>query len=124
MALRKEPSRRYQSVQDFGKDIERFLTRRPIRAKPETFFYTASRFVSRNRVVVTAALVTTAAVILALLTSLRQTARAERRFNEVRQIASTDLFSIDGKIASLPGSAEAREAIVLSALRYLKTLSE
>jgi tRNA A-37 threonylcarbamoyl transferase component Bud32/tetratricopeptide (TPR) repeat protein len=124
MALRKEPARRYQSVGDFAADIQRHLTRRPVKARPDTFLYRTSRFVSRNRVVLGAAAVTGLAIVLALLASMHQAARAERRFNEVRRIANTDLFSIDRKIAAVAGTAEAREEIVRSALRYLQTLSK
>ena len=80
MALRKEPDRRYGSVDLFAADIERFLDGRPVAAQPDTVGYRTRRFVRRNRVAVSvtagfAALLMTFAVT-ALLQS-RQVA-AER----------------------------------------------
>ena len=50
-------------------------------------------------------------------------ARAERRFDDVRQLANSFLFEHDKAIANLPGSTPARELLVRRALRYLDGLS-
>ena len=47
LPLRKEPSRRYQSVRQFAEDIERSLTHRPVEARPDTIRYRAGKFVRR-----------------------------------------------------------------------------
>jgi len=49
MALRKEPSRRYASAQQFLDDIKRYRTGRPVRARPDTFGYLSQKFIRRNR---------------------------------------------------------------------------
>ncbi len=49
MALRKEPERRYASVEALSADLERFLQGRPVSAQKDTFTYRASKFVQRNR---------------------------------------------------------------------------
>ena len=54
-ALRKEPARRYLSVEKFAEDIERHLRGLPVRARPNTLGYRAGKFARRNRVGVTAA---------------------------------------------------------------------
>ncbi len=80
MALRKEPERRYASVRELANDLERWLDRRPILARRETWRFRLARYVRRNRIQVVAA----SAVVLALIAGLaaekirREEARAER----------------------------------------------
>ncbi|MFG0292536.1 MAG: tetratricopeptide repeat protein, partial [Phycisphaerales bacterium JB050] len=49
MALRKEPARRYATVQQFSDDLRRISESRPVLARPDTLGYRVSRFVRRNR---------------------------------------------------------------------------
>lgn len=44
MALRKEPERRYQTVESFEQDIKRYLEKRPLIAKKDSIIYRFSRF--------------------------------------------------------------------------------
>src|SRR5438067_8184435 len=92
MALRKEPERRYQSVEQFSEDIGRHMTARPVRARKDTVGYRAGKFVRRNKVATAAA----SLVFLSLISGIAATiceaqqanaenARAERRFNDVRR---------------------------------------
>ena len=53
MALRKEPQRRYASVDQFSQDIQLYLEGRPIRARKDTLRYRAGKFLRRNRLGVT-----------------------------------------------------------------------
>lgn len=48
-ALRKEPSRRYESVDSFSEDIGRYLARMPVRAQPDTWRYRTSKFYKRHK---------------------------------------------------------------------------
>jgi serine/threonine-protein kinase len=50
MAMRKEPQRRYASVQQFSEDIRRHLVGLPVIARKDTLSYRAGKFVSRHRV--------------------------------------------------------------------------
>jgi serine/threonine protein kinase/Tfp pilus assembly protein PilF len=65
-ALRKEPARRYQSVEQFAEDIRRHLEGLPVAARPNTFRYRAEKFARRNRASVLAA----AFVVLSLAAGL------------------------------------------------------
>ena len=49
MAMRKEPSRRYTSVDEFSADILRYLEGRPVMARPSTPVYRAAKFLKRRR---------------------------------------------------------------------------
>ena len=54
-ALRKEPHRRYTSVEQFSEDITRHLGNRPVIARPDTRRYRITKFVQRNSAAVAAA---------------------------------------------------------------------
>src|SRR5205807_8138993 len=55
MAMRKEPQRRYQSVEQLAADIRRHLEGRPVTARKATVRYRAQKFVQRHTAGVTAA---------------------------------------------------------------------
>jgi serine/threonine protein kinase/tetratricopeptide (TPR) repeat protein len=65
MALRKEPERRYGSVEQFSEDIRRHLNGEPVLARRDTLWYRSAKFLKRNQAAVVAAALT--AVILALV---------------------------------------------------------
>jgi len=56
-ALRKEPERRYGSVEEFSRDIERYLTGAPVRARKSTMAYRSGRFLRRHKESLAAVLV-------------------------------------------------------------------
>ena len=56
-ALRKEPERRYGSVEEFSRDIERYLTGMPVKARRSTIAYRSGRFLHRHKESLAAALV-------------------------------------------------------------------
>lgn len=66
MALRKEPVRRYQSVQEFSEDIQKYLKGLPVSARPNTFTYRTGKFLRRNL----AASVVGALLVLSLIAGL------------------------------------------------------
>jgi eukaryotic-like serine/threonine-protein kinase len=70
MALRKDPARRYKSVEQFSADIERHLKGLPVIARKDTFKYRAGKFVRRNRLAVAAA----AVILLSLMGGIVATA--------------------------------------------------
>src|SRR6266571_2530703 len=57
MALRKEPERRYASVEQFSEDIRRYLARLPIVARKDTLAYRGVKFFKRNKSLVATGLV-------------------------------------------------------------------
>ncbi|MEW6207241.1 MAG: protein kinase [Acidobacteriota bacterium] len=130
MAMRKEPQRRYSSVEQFSEDIRRYLEGRPVIATRDTFSYRARKFIRRNRVAIIAAAIIAVALIAGIIATLWQAqaasvqrARAERRFNDVRQLANSFLFEFHDLIRDLPGSTPARELVVTRAVEYLDSLA-
>jgi tRNA A-37 threonylcarbamoyl transferase component Bud32/TolB-like protein/Tfp pilus assembly protein PilF len=65
VALRKEPERRYASVDDLAADIRRHLHGLPIQARPDSVGYRAGKFLKRNRIALIAA--SAAVVVTSLL---------------------------------------------------------
>ena len=124
MAIRKEPARRYATVDELSNDIERYLDGRPVRARGDTFRYRSSKFVQRHKVAVAAAVLVAASLVGGLVTTNLQRARAERRFNDVRQLANVLMFEIHDAIVTLPGATRARELLVKTSLQYLDSLSQ
>ncbi len=129
-ALRKEPERRYSSVEEFSEDISRYLRGVPVAARPNTIFYRASKFYARNRMASVAGILLALSLIVGIIATTWQSVvareqrdRAEKRFNDVRKLSRSLLFEITPKIERLPGSTEAREIVVKTALEYLDSLS-
>ncbi|HSS21678.1 MAG TPA: serine/threonine-protein kinase [Pyrinomonadaceae bacterium] len=130
-ALRKEPPRRYASVQEFSEDIRRHLDGLPVLASPDTFGYRAGKFVQRNKVAVLAASVVVITLISATAITAWQArvarqerAKAERRFRDVRNLTNSFLFDFHDAIADLSGATKAREMVVKKAQEYLDSLAQ
>lgn len=137
MALRKEPERRYASVEQFSEDIRRHLENLPVLARKDTVGYRTSKFVNRHKAGVVAAILLTLTLLGALAITLwearlareqaavarAQESRAERRFNDVRKLANSLIFEVHDSIRNLPGATQARKLVVSRALEYLDSLS-
>jgi tetratricopeptide (TPR) repeat protein/predicted Ser/Thr protein kinase len=88
MAMRKEPDRRYASVDQFAEDIRRYLDGRPIAAREDSFGYSARKLLGRHRWEVAAGAVVFASLVTATVTSETQVRRAEaHRIEAVQQKA-------------------------------------
>jgi hypothetical protein len=185
MAMRKEPERRYSSVDQMGDDIRRHLSGLPVVARRNSAAYRAGKFVGRSRIGLIAGLVVVGSLIAAVLVSGREARRAQaarivaenqertadreraraeraaasaeeqrheaelqrtiadhergraqseaalaskerevadRRFEQVRQLAGKFLFDFHDAIATLPGSTPARKKVVETGLRYYDAL--
>jgi len=130
-ALRKEPQRRYASVEQLADDICRHFDGQPVSARKDAWSYRAGKFVRRHRISVAA----TALVLLAVLGGVAATIReariaaanerrAEKRFNDVRKLANSLIFEMHDSIKDLPGSTPSRKLLVTRALEYLDSLSQ
>ena len=122
-ALRKEPERRYASVEPLAEDLRRYLAGHPVSARPDSLRYRAGKFIARHRVAVVAAAVVVVALAAAFVETSRQRARAERRLTDVRKLAGSFLFEFHDAIKDLSGATAARELVVKKAADYLTQLS-
>jgi serine/threonine protein kinase len=124
MALRKDPDRRYTTAAHVAEDLERYLDGRPVLARPHSVVYRASRFARRHRLALAAAAIVVATLAGYTALSVRHAREMERRFNDLRGLASAMLFDVHDRIAMLPGSTAARQALVREVRRYLDGLSK
>ena len=93
-ALKKNPRERYTSVAALADDLLRYLSHKPITARPDTLAYRAARFVRRNRTAVAlSSLVLLTALAGAVGTLLQaRTARVERDF-ALRQLSRAEAIN-------------------------------
>ena len=113
MALRKEPQRRYTSVEQLSEDIRRHLEGRPVRARKATLVYRGSKFARRHRASVAAALLFTVSVLGFTVVTARARARAEREAAKAQVISD---FMQKTLAAADPFSGVGREVTVVEAL--------
>lgn len=123
MALRKEPERRYSSVERLAEDLRRHLDGRPVSARKDTLAYRAGKFVGRNRLALAAAGLLALSLTGGVIATAFQARRAERRFQQVRELAGTMIFEVNDRISNLPGTVDARAFLADTAIRYYDSLA-
>ena len=120
-ALRIEPEDRYASAEAFANDIRAFLDSKPVAARSANAWYPVRKFLRRHWLPVAAVAAVIASLSVGLYVANRERTIAQRRFQDVRQIANR-LVDIDATISRLPGSTKARQMIVDTSLEYLRRL--
>jgi serine/threonine-protein kinase len=91
-ALRTRPDERYPTMDAMADDIERYLARLPVRARPDTVGYRLTKWVSRNRLTFTAATFAIAALLTGTVVATwnaRVAALEKAHAEEVRDFLST-----------------------------------
>ncbi len=129
-ALARASDERYSSVAELLQDLRAYRTHRPVAARPPTASYVTAKFARRHTKPLAAAALLGIAVVAGVgavvwqgqLAALER-ARAERRFNDVRQLANTFMFDVNDSIANVPGTMATRELIVKTAVEYLDGLA-
>jgi serine/threonine-protein kinase len=124
-ALRKEPERRYGSVEELAADVQRVLDNQPVLARPDSVGYRFGKLLRRRRVESAAVVLVLLSIVAGVVASARQTrlakaasvrADAERdRATEVTKFlttmlgaASPGVFGRDIKVREVLDSAAAR----------------
>jgi non-specific serine/threonine protein kinase/serine/threonine-protein kinase len=137
-AIRKEPEQRYSSAEQFAEDIRRHLEGLPVAAVRGSFRYRAGKFIRRNRAVIAATAMLILTVTAGIAATIRQahiaareaqiaaqqSARAEKRFRDVRELANSLIFEIHDSIQGLPGATPSRKLLLDRAVEYLDKLSQ
>jgi eukaryotic-like serine/threonine-protein kinase len=77
-ALKKDREERYASPRELAQDIENYLEHKPLIAGPESRVYRASKFVRRNRLVVSSAVVVLCSLLAGLAMTLWSTHQARQ----------------------------------------------
>ncbi|MGH9722718.1 MAG: protein kinase domain-containing protein [Bryobacteraceae bacterium] len=122
-ALRKEATERYSSVEHLASDIERYLGGFPVEARRGSLRYAAGKYLRRYKVAFAAGAIALLLACASVAAIVQQARIAERRFNQVRQLARSVIFELHDGIAPLAGSLEVRKLLVTRALEFLNTLA-
>lgn len=115
-ALRKEPEKRYASVEHLAEDIRRHLARRPVHARRGTWRYRASKFVKRNKTAAVAAFFVFMAIAAACYFALAEARRA------ADQQAAQQVLDFLSHIYENPFSEQTPRMQVRETLETKKTL--
>jgi len=119
-ALRKEPARRYETVEQFSADIQRFQKSFPVSARPDSLAYRLSRALYRNRIWAAAATLVIAAIVAGSAIALRE---SNRRFAEIRKIAAVLTRELDDSTYDMGGAVQARRLILQRGAGYLNAIA-
>ncbi len=127
--LRKEPERRYTSVDQLANDIERYLAGQTISARPDTITYRLRKFIHRNAAAsVLAAVAVATVVVLTMLNSARleqerDLARTEAtKANEIAEFMR-ELFAVSAPTKAKGEAITARDLLDRGAARIEDELS-
>ena len=131
-ALRKEPERRYVSVEALAADLRRYLDGLPVEARADTAWYRIGKFASRHPVGLPLGLVAVAGLMVTSGLALYQARQAETaaaiarieaaKANETRDFV-TSLFEFAGPDKSLGDQLTARQLLDLGATRVDQELA-
>jgi len=130
MALRKEPERRYASVEMLAYDIERYLANLPILARKESFLYVAQKFINRHKAAVTAAIalffIVNGLILFYTFQLKAERDKAQIEAKKSEQVASflQNLFLVSDPNESKGETITAREILDRGATRLIVGLDE
>ncbi len=119
-ALRKEPERRYASVEALAEDLKRYLDGRPVTARPDSLRYRLGKFVARNPLGVAVSLLLLLTVLAFAITSRWQATRfaaqrdrAQTEAAAAQQVATymIDLFQVPDPVESARRDLSARDLL-------------
>jgi eukaryotic-like serine/threonine-protein kinase len=129
-ALAKSPEERYDSAAQLSEDIQRYLNGQPVIAVRATWGYVARKFIRRNRLAVSAAVILALSLAAGIAGTLwqahiarQQRASAEQRFNDVRRLANYLLFDLYDSVGKIPGTMPVQADMAGRTLEYLDRLA-
>jgi serine/threonine protein kinase/tetratricopeptide (TPR) repeat protein len=121
MAMRKEPQRRYASVEHLSEDVRRHLEGLPVLARKGTARYRLGKFVRRHRISVAAGAVVTVSLVSSAWIAERGMLRARRMFEDLRRFDNFIVNDLDDQLRL--GATPARAAVLTKALESLDRLA-
>ncbi len=124
-ALRREPERRYASVDALAADLRRYLDGQPVQARPDTLGYRLGKLAARHPVGFPLGAVAIVGLITLSLVATNQARVAEleaAKANETRDFV-TSLFEFAGPDKSLGEQLTARQLLDLGAIRIDQQLA-
>jgi eukaryotic-like serine/threonine-protein kinase len=125
MALRKEPSRRYPSVEAFSEDVRRYLAGLPVAARKGTWSYRTGKFVRRNRLSLAATAAVLALAVAFAVNTAAQARRVARERDKAERVSEflVGLFTVADPGQAKGSSVTAREMLDRGAARIATELA-
>jgi len=123
VALRKEPARRYRSVDQLSEEIQNHLEGRPVKARGDSIVYKASKLVGRHKLAFAVVVAFSVLLLAASCAAAWQAHRLAVRVEEDRKLATSFLVNVHEAITKLPGSTPVREALLTKSMEYLNRLA-
>jgi eukaryotic-like serine/threonine-protein kinase len=106
MALRKDPQRRYRSVEQLSEDVGRHLANLPVRARPDSRGYRAAKFVQRNKAWVAMGSVAVVSLSGGITVSLWQ-AHVARTQRDIARLEQAKAARVNAFLQEMVGSSAA-----------------
>lgn len=119
-ALRKEPQRRYGSVEQFSQDIKRHLDGRPVSARKDVWTYRTAKFTRRHAAGLAVTFLVALALIVSTAVSVYYAREAQQQKAMALQLAGI-LFEFDTSVRS--GLTQARKDFLDKVLDHLSQFS-
>jgi serine/threonine-protein kinase len=113
-AMAADPARRYGSALQLAEDLDRWLSGRPVLARPDSIAYRTSRFVRRNRLAVSAAVIAIVMLLgfaVAMAAAQRRTADALARVQTERDTAEEVASLLEGLFSAGDPTATRQERL-------------
>jgi len=123
VALRKEPARRYRSVDRLSEEIQNHLEGRPVQARGDSIVYKTSKLIGRHKLAFAVVAAFSILLLAASGVAAWQAHRLALRVNEDRKLATAFLVNVHEAITKLPGSTPVREALLTESMEYLNRLA-
>lgn len=112
-ALRKEPGKRYGSIEQLADDVRRHLDKQPVQARQGNWLYYSQRFVGRHvfgvSVTIATALLLIAFSVMTSIQSKRIAAERDRATQERQRAETVSNFMLDVFAASDPFVSQGKE---------------
>jgi serine/threonine-protein kinase len=116
-AMHKEPSRRYPSASTLSDDIENFLSRRPVAARPDSLAYRTRKFVERNSwAVSSSAAVLIAIVVLTIFYTARLSSARDVAEQEARRARFVSDYLVDMLRSASPDVSQGKTITAIDLL--------
>jgi tetratricopeptide (TPR) repeat protein/predicted Ser/Thr protein kinase len=110
-ALERDPARRYVSALDMQEDLQNYLTRRPVKARPATIFYRFGKFARRNTLAVSlVGLLVVGAIVGVTFVELQR-----HRAEQARDMAARRAEFIENLLASVDPTSD-KPTVTVAAL--------
>ena len=128
-AMKKNPAERYGSVVELADDLQRYLRKEPIRARPDTLSYRATKFLRRNKFVVSAVVAVLFALTGGMAAALWQAniAKKEARTAAAVEQFTEDIFRLNNRANPDPEKAQrttARQLLDMGARKASASLND